>query len=392
MIRSYYLNPRCCFSLDQFEIVKETGTTIRGRFASNVTFDVEVKEVDVGEFEREEWSGLMEMEVPLARVIEIEINGDGLVGSEIEIFYRDSDLDRSGDGSVDGPGDFEEGSLDLFFMNESSLKWERVNESLNWVDEVILNETDFESYGITFSGRVTATLKHLSTYVLVGRLIEHDDIVDVVADPGGGRTVYVGEEVILNASGSVGNGRISNFTWTVMDLVLYGPVITLQFDLAGVYNVSLLVTDQLGLSNLGMASIEVIEREVLPVDLTLAVGPIVDEDGNGLQGASVRIIWNSTEFSNSTGEDGRTSIILPAGLLNRSVKLIISMEGYHPVEMDVWIDPEGEIEGIPALKIIEDEPEDDEFPYWIFVVLIILILVAVVILVIRKKSGFEEEE
>lgn len=393
-ITSTYMNPRCCFSLDNFEIVKETGATIKGRFSSNVTFEVEVERKEMGEFDRSEWTGLREMEVPFSEMVEFDVIGDGFMGTEIEIFYSRSDLDRSGDELIDGPGDFLEGSLDLFFMNESSGKWERVNTSYHWVDEISLNTTDFQSYGMTFSGRISATLRHLSTYVIVGRLIEADDLMDVLINVTGERTVYVGDEVILDASGSRGNGGISNFTWFVPSSKrsFYGSGISLQFDMPGSYDIHLFVLDQLGLSANTYVTITVLD--VPPAEFTIIIGPVEDKEGNPLQGVLVEIIVNSSDFSNITDESGFSSMILPVGLLNQTVTLRMSLEGYITIVNYVRITPDGEIEeNIPYMSLIEEEADDENgFPYWILIILLLLIIAAVVVIVVRRKSeeAFEE--
>ena len=400
LVRSYYMNPRCCFSLENFEIVKECGTMVRGSFSSNVTFNVEVKEGILNDFSREDWSGLSEMEMPLPRVVDLEVNGAGLVGSEIEIFYRERHLDRSGDGSIGGPGDFIEKSLSLFFMNRSSGKWERVNESLEWVDGVLLNDTDFRSFGIDFSGKITAKLKHLSSYVLVGRIMEDDDILPVVADPGGDITVFVGEEFTLDGSGSTGNGAISNYTWMVPgEMIHYGPTVSMLFEDAGVYNVSLMVTDQLGLMGIGSVEIRVIERLAPPSDFTLVLGPVTDEEGNTISGALVRISWNSTIYENETGEDGVTSFVLPIRLLNNTIKLNISLGGYHALETDMRISSDGILEGdIPQLrkieeKVVKEDEKDEGFPYWVLIVVLLILVLAVMlsIFVRRKSKPYGEE-
>lgn len=398
MISATFMNPRCCFSLDDFEIVKETRSTIRGSFASNLTFNVEVERKEMVDFKREDWTGLKELEVPFGDVLEFHVTPDMVAGAEVEMFFTDSDLDLSDDGSINGPGDILENSIGLFYMNESSMSWERVNESQEWVEDVTLNETDFESYGIRFSGRIRAKLRHLSAYALVGRMIEHDGLLDVVANISGVGKVFVGDELILNASGSSGNGWIVNYTWMIpsLELISYGPLVTLNWDVAGTFDVHLRVTDQLGLIAEEIVTIEVMERAVSPIYFTLEVGPVMDEEGAPIRDATVLIIWNSTNFSNSTGEDGITSLILPMELLNKTVRFVISSEGYEPIDIDLRISPEGKVEGIPALKRIEEEPEvkseEDRFPYWIFLILILLIMIAVVVVVIRRKNREEMEE
>ena len=395
MIKTRYLNPRCCFSLDNFEIVKETGSTIRGRFASNITFDVEVREIEMDGFDRECWTGLGEMEVPLSRALDFNVNEPGLVAVEIEIYYMDSDLDRSGDGNSGGPGDFNESTLDIFFLNTTSGKWERVADDLNWIHELTLNTTDFDSFGMSYSGMVTATLGHLSTYILVGRLIKDETILPVTADPGGGRTVYLNEPVILDGSNSTGNGGIFNYTWWIpeMGLTMYGPLISIIFNETGLYNVSLSVLDQFGLKGVGTISINVIERYVPPAEFTLILGPLKDENMKIIAGAEISISWNGTDYANTTGEDGIASFRLPAALLNITVRIRISMEGYYDMEIDRLITSDGNLDGdLPLMEVYEpDVIREDEkgFPFLalLLLFLVILIMGAAIFYILRRRSG-----
>ncbi len=372
---------------------------MKGRFASNVTFDVQVRNFELGDFDREEWTGLKELEVPLSNALDFEINGTGFIGAEIEIYYTDPELDRSGDGSKGGPGDIDENTLVMFFNNGSSGKWERVTDGLSWVEQVGRNTTDFGSYGTSYSGKISATLGHLSTYVLVGRIIEDDTLLPVMADPGGDRTVYLNELVILDGSGSTGNGWISNYTWNLpqLGLVLYGPLVSMIFNETGMFNVTLSVMDQLGLEGVRMVSFTVIERKVLPIQFTLMVGPIKDEYMKIIKGARIRLSWNGTSFENTTGVDGKAFFLLPEMFLNRTVKLHIEMEGYYSMEYDIQITQDGRIDGdLPLLSVYEPDvtANDDEpsFPLWILIIvcLVILILLVVVAVTIRKKNRASE--
>ena len=128
-----------------------------------------------------------------------------------------------------------------------------------------VNNTDFETYGMSYSGRVSGTFSHLSKYVIVGTLTEDDNILPVTAVIDGERTVFINDSLVLNGGNSTGNGGIYNYTWTVDGVNYYGSLITLVFDAAGMYDVTLSVTDQYGLKGLATIEIEVKEREMKDV-------------------------------------------------------------------------------------------------------------------------------
>jgi hypothetical protein len=399
-IKAEVLNPRICYSIDNFEIVKETGSSIRARFSDNTTFNVTAERIGPVAFNREEWTGLDEMEVPLSRAVRFEIDsGHTIIAAEIDILYNASDLDRSGDGIV-GPGDFDEASIGLFVLNETSGSWERVTEGLDWVLSTGVNDTDFESFGMRFSGRVQAMVEHLSTFVLTGRLIPDDTILPVVADPGGDRTILVGETLTFDGSGSTGNGGIFNYTWTIDGSAHYGPLVTVTFGDAGVFEVTLEVTDQLGLT--GTKTVIVTVEELRPTHFIFELGPILDEEDRPVSGAMVRIASGSDRFKNETDDAGMVRFMLPVSYLNKTVRFSISKEGYYGMDYDIFITPEGSLEGdLMKLKVMEPDiqrPHKDEI-YWIpciigSVILILLLLLMGVALLIwaKARSGRIDEE
>lgn len=402
MIFAEYMNPRCCFSLDQFEIIRHTGTTLRGRLDQNSTFNVEIREIHNNSWDREDWSGLEEMEVPLGRYVDFEVKGGNasLEAAMIEIFYTDENINRNGDDNIGGPGDFDEGRLSLFFLNTLTGKWERVRNGSEWAENVGANTTDFEMYGVDYSGKVYATLYHLSRFAITGALIEDEKILPVVADPGPDRTVYVDEVFLVDGGNSTGNGRIFNFTWTVsgMSYIGYGPLTYLSFSEAGEYELTLSVLDQLGLRGSSSITIYVIERP--PTHFVLVVGPVNDEAGDPIPGASVRIISGSMNFENITGIDGIARITLPVDLLNSTVMIRIEKEGYHPLELSREISPDGLLSGDPPLLIrigsVEDGPPILLYICCSSLIMSILFILAfmflVVVIIIRKKDRYDLSE
>jgi hypothetical protein len=399
-VKAEVLNPRICYSIDNFEIVKETGSSIRARFSDNTTFNVTVERVGPVAFNREQWTGLGEMEVPLSRAVRFEIgSGHPILAAEIDILYNASDLDRSGDGTA-GPGDFDETSIGLFFLNETSGQWERVTEDLDWVLSTNVNDTDLEAFGMHFSGRVQAMVGHLSTYVLTGRLVPDDTLLPVIADPGGDRTIFVGETLKFDGSSSTGNGGIFNFTWTIDGSVRYGSSVSATFGSPGVFNVTLAVLDQLGLS--GTSTIVVTVRELPPTHFVLVLGPIIDKGGHPVPGALVRVSLGSEGYENTTDDAGFVRLTLPVSFLNRTVRLSISKDGYIPMGYDIFITHDGKLQGsLQRFNVIEPEPEKETnwLPVLIFFLVGSVILILLIILLgtgllmwSRSRSGRIDEE
>ncbi len=87
------------------------------------------------------------------------------------------------------------------------------------------------------------------------------------ADPGEDRTVFIGETVRFNASGSTDNVGIANYTWSIENETLYGEKIEYNFEEIGVHKVKLTVQD--GFDNP--------DSEL--VNVTVKLKPDMDSDG-----------------------------------------------------------------------------------------------------------------
>ena len=87
------------------------------------------------------------------------------------------------------------------------------------------------------------------------------DVTDPVANASADQSVPYGSVVELNGTLSSDNFGIVNYTWTFqydnMTKTLYGAVVTFQFDIPGVYLVTLRVTDASGRSSTDMVTITV---------------------------------------------------------------------------------------------------------------------------------------
>ena len=141
-----------------------------------------------------------------------------------------------------------------------------------------------------------------------------------VADAGEDINVDMGSEVLLDASASRDNLGITNYTWTFVSdgspMTLYGRKVSFVFDLAGIYDVSLNVTDAAG--HWSTVSIIVTVRDTeLPLaaagdDITVDQNTTVLLDGSGstdnvgiveyswslsYEGAPVLLTGQSAEFT-----------------------------------------------------------------------------------------------
>lgn len=118
-------------------------------------------------------SGLATNENAVGKYLEINVSenvqnqtSDILEEAYIQLYYRPSDLDRTGDGDADDPEDLGEDTLALYFFNEPTQTWNKVSEDLDWVIKIGVNTTDFTLYGESYAGYIWADLTHFSIYGL----------------------------------------------------------------------------------------------------------------------------------------------------------------------------------------------------------------------------------
>jgi hypothetical protein len=94
--------------------------------------------------------------------------GDIIEAGLIQLFYRTSDLDMTGDGDADDPEDLNEETLGLYFFNESTGLFTKATDNLDWILATGVNTTDLELYGESYAGYVWAKLAHYSLYGFAG--------------------------------------------------------------------------------------------------------------------------------------------------------------------------------------------------------------------------------
>ncbi len=111
----------------------------------------------------------------------------------IVIYYTAEDLDRTGDGDADDPGDIDENTIGFNWFNMSANRWEKLTTDMDWVNDVGINTTNDIIYGREFEGYVWANVSHLSMYGLSGTEITQPP-VDPAPHDGHRRIPIITEE------------------------------------------------------------------------------------------------------------------------------------------------------------------------------------------------------
>lgn len=196
------------------------------------------------------------------------------------------------------------------------------------------------------------------------------DTESPIAIAGGDRTVVEGDEVVFYGTSSSDNDQIAKYTWGLlynqMPIMGNGSSFSFVFDVPGVYEVGLIVTDRVG--NFGTDSVEV---TVVPAD---------DTDQDGLPDSWEEENFGSTVFGPRDDPD--------MDFLDNYYEHLV---GSDPNESDT--DGDGLKDGLDDDPLEPRSPEADY--WWVFIVIIVLLLVIIIYMMIRMRSPTEapqEEE
>ncbi len=122
-------------------------------------------------------TGLLEGDVSLGRYLDVSLT---LYGTTLDVFqsaliifyYRESDLDWSGNGALGDIGDINETTLSLYHYDNSANEWTKVTEDLDWVLDIGQNTTNIEIYGENYGGYLWIHTTELSLFAIAGQLNE----------------------------------------------------------------------------------------------------------------------------------------------------------------------------------------------------------------------------
>ncbi|MHA2135752.1 MAG: hypothetical protein ACW99J_17995 [Candidatus Thorarchaeota archaeon] len=121
-------------------------------------------------------TGLAEEEVSLGKYLDVDLvlhdtTLNVFDNALIQIYYKVSDLDLTGDGQLGDMGDINETSLSLYFYDTTDGEWIKLSEDLDWVISLGQNTTNVELYGEQYAGYVWVQITQLSLFAVAGQTI-----------------------------------------------------------------------------------------------------------------------------------------------------------------------------------------------------------------------------
>lgn len=205
--------------------------------------------------------GLSTNEQTMGRYLELEISEniqndtmDIIDQAWIRIYYKESDLDLTGDGDGNDVGDINENSLALYSWDTIQGRWVRLTTSLDWVIATGVNTEDTEIDGTRYAGFIWANVSHFCLYGIAGPIITYPwggggygGNYAPIANASAGEPYFgsVGEEIIFDGSLSSDiDGEIVEWVWDFGDGVnRSGEIVNHSYTTPGTYIVLLTVTD-----------------------------------------------------------------------------------------------------------------------------------------------------
>jgi hypothetical protein len=219
------------------------------------------------------------------------------------------------------------------------------------------------------------------------------DTTDPIADGGADIAISIGSTVTFDGSGSSDNLGISNYTWSFFDseyVKLFGISPSYTFANAGDFLIILKVEDASGNSDIDTLWVNVTS----PVQATGVIkGLVVDENGNPITGATIRLLLSGTVLnSTTTNSSGRYMF---SGLGFGAYSIEVSGRNQTVAHDDLVlssINPTFNLITTLGPEKINGPPPKEVIPLWVLVLIGILAFVIIILTFLLLRKGKEPGE
>lgn len=213
------------------------------------------------------------------------------------------------------------------------------------------------------------------------------DVIPPTAVAGDDLEVDIDTLVNFNGSGSSDNVGIVNYTWTFVDVTaqtLYGVNTSYTFANAGIFSVTLNVTDEAGLYDTDIVNITVLEEP--------AAGPTADAGPDQTVDVDTTVTFDG---SDSTGADNYTWTFTYDGetqtLYGVAPTFAFEIAGTYDVTLTVK-DTANITDTDTVVIDVSEEEEDAETSFlsdywWVLVLIIVIIAIIVAVFMMRGRGG-----
>ncbi len=353
-VAATYLNPRSCFMMDDVDTIKQTDTAIWTKLDEMATFSVGITKYteEDAPHHLDATNGLEPGDEVMGKYVSVEVSEsiqtnltDMVTGSNIKLYYTLDDLDMTGDGDANDSDDLNEETLCLYHLDEETGMWVKVREDLPWVTDAGVNTTDVMLYGTQYAGYIWAEISHFSHFGAGGR---PNTFLPTVADAGDDADGFTNQIITFNGTASTGNGEL-NYTWMFyhrsQQVTLYGPTAEFVFTETGEHVITLLVKDEYNVVDGDTVFITITSMAERMFDLV--VGPIIDEHGEPVTDAHVRVSVSNFRFFGESDDEGVALLEMAVAFQDRNIEVFVVKSGYDTLEFDTRITAEGVLSTAP---------------------------------------------
>jgi len=122
------------------------------------------------------YNGLVEGDTALGRYLDVSVTISGTTADVFEsaliiFYYRESDLDLTGNGVIGNVGDINETTLSLYHFDEVHEEWVKLTDDLSWILGIGQNTTNIEVFGEQYAGYIWVQTTELSLFAVAGQVI-----------------------------------------------------------------------------------------------------------------------------------------------------------------------------------------------------------------------------
>ena len=223
-----------------------------------------------------------------------------------------------------------------------------------------------------------------------------------VADAGPDIRSLEGIWIRLDGSRSFDNIGITSWRWICnvngAEVFLFGADPEMFFREAGDYTIELIVEDGYGNSASDVILVR-IDARPQPVMLNIRVGPVIDVEGNPLEGVLIELEVNGTVLTCVTDGSGWGEMTILASAIQGRVNVRMNKEGYREAFYITHLNSNADLaDDPPSMKLLPEDAEDesDDIGRAISVTLILFLflslsaLIAVIGWVRRLKEDPEQ--
>ncbi|MHC4945729.1 MAG: NHL repeat-containing protein [Planctomycetota bacterium] len=159
------------FMVDEVDTIKQTDAVIAADLEDSASPIVEMSRYNdqTTPFPLNAQTGLNPRDIALGKYLDVimdQPSHDLVETTSIRIHYKESDLDRTGDGDDDDPQDINETTLVMYGLDQASGQWVKMDKTLDWVHDTGVDTKDVELWGTKYSGCVHASTSHFTAFAL----------------------------------------------------------------------------------------------------------------------------------------------------------------------------------------------------------------------------------